>query len=76
MGDPQVTMDVTIRKIRKNGQLFDDLGVPPPTMAPGSWPHLDERYLEGRRRHVLEELLGSRIGDGHPVMGQKVDPYK
>ena len=24
----------------------------------GSWPHLDERYLEGRRRHILEELLG------------------
>eukprot|EP00913_Durusdinium_trenchii_P016523 g15529.t2 len=22
----------------------------------GSWPHLDERYLEGRRRHVLEEF--------------------
>jgi len=21
----------------------------------GSWPHLDERFLEGRRRHVLEE---------------------
>ncbi len=24
----------------------------------GSWPHLDERYLEGRRRHILEEQLG------------------
>jgi len=23
--------------------------------AEGSWPHLDERFLEGRRRHVLEE---------------------
>eukprot|EP00438_Fugacium_kawagutii_P004717 Skav217797 [mRNA] locus=scaffold1782:390069:396176:- [translate_table: standard] len=22
----------------------------------GSWPHLDERYLEGRRRHILEEF--------------------
>jgi len=21
----------------------------------GSWPHLDERFLEGRRRHILEE---------------------
>mmetsp|Transcript_75398 Transcript_75398/g.170680 ORF Transcript_75398/g.170680 Transcript_75398/m.170680 type:complete len:464 (+) Transcript_75398:92-1483(+) len=21
----------------------------------GSWPHIDERFLEGRRRHVLEE---------------------
>lgn len=21
----------------------------------GSWPHLDERFIEGRRRHVLEE---------------------
>eukprot|EP00928_Gymnodinium_smaydae_P065927 TRINITY_DN48_c0_g1_i10.p1 TRINITY_DN48_c0_g1~~TRINITY_DN48_c0_g1_i10.p1 ORF type:complete len:463 (+),score=126.50 TRINITY_DN48_c0_g1_i10:70-1458(+) len=23
--------------------------------AEGSWPHLDERFLEGRRRHILEE---------------------
>jgi len=23
--------------------------------ASGSWPHLDERFLEGRRRHILEE---------------------
>jgi len=23
--------------------------------ANGSWPHLDERFLEGRRRHILEE---------------------
>ncbi|CAE7531236.1 PAG [Symbiodinium natans] len=22
----------------------------------GSWPHLDERFLEGRRRHILEEF--------------------
>merc|ERR1719345_599562 len=21
----------------------------------GSWPHIDERFLEGRRRHILEE---------------------
>eukprot|EP00435_Cladocopium_sp_Y103_P071811 s226_g38.t1 len=32
----------------------------------GSWPHLDERYLEGRRRHVLEERLGGtwKYGNG------------
>jgi len=24
----------------------------------GSWPHLDERFLEGRRRHILEEYNG------------------
>jgi len=24
----------------------------------GSWPHLDERFLEGRRRHILEEYAG------------------
>jgi len=30
----------------------------------GSWPHLDERYLEGRRRHVLEELLGEAVTVG------------
>ena len=29
-----------------------------PATIGGSWPHLDERYLEGRRRHILEELLG------------------
>jgi len=23
--------------------------------AQGSWPHIDERFLEGRRRHILEE---------------------
>jgi len=23
--------------------------------AEGSWPHIDERYIEGRRRHILEE---------------------
>jgi len=23
--------------------------------AGGSWPHIDERFLEGRRRHILEE---------------------
>jgi len=23
--------------------------------AAGSWPHIDERFLEGRRRHILEE---------------------
>jgi len=23
--------------------------------AEGSWPHIDERFLEGRRRHILEE---------------------
>jgi len=27
----------------------------------GSWPHIDERFLEGRRRHVLEEY--GRIDD-------------
>jgi len=29
--------------------------------AEGSWPHLDERFLEGRRRHILEEyaMLGA-----------------
>jgi NADH dehydrogenase FAD-containing subunit len=27
----------------------------------GSWPHLDERFLEGRRRHILEEY--SSIGE-------------
>ncbi len=21
----------------------------------GSWPHIDERFIEGRRRHILEE---------------------
>ena len=29
------------------------------TLCRGSWPHLDERYLEGRRRHILEEHLGT-----------------
>lgn len=24
-------------------------------LSEGSWPHIDERYLEGRRRHILEE---------------------
>eukprot|EP00444_Apocalathium_aciculiferum_P061255 CAMPEP_0183607652 /NCGR_PEP_ID=MMETSP0371-20130417/183567_1 /TAXON_ID=268820 /ORGANISM="Peridinium aciculiferum, Strain PAER-2" /LENGTH=335 /DNA_ID=CAMNT_0025819775 /DNA_START=1 /DNA_END=1005 /DNA_ORIENTATION=- len=27
----------------------------------GSWPHLDERFLEGRRRHIFEEYKA--IGD-------------
>merc|ERR1739847_212496 len=27
----------------------------------GSWPHLDERFLEGRRLHILEEY--GRIGE-------------
>ena len=31
-------------------------------MYPGSWPHLDERYLEGRRRHILEEPFGKGVG--------------
>ena len=26
----------------------------------GSWPHIDERFLEGRRRHIIEEFLGSK----------------
>ena len=29
------------------------------------WKHIDERYLEGRRRHVLEELLGWHSGELH-----------
>jgi len=33
-----------------------------PGMYPGSWPHLDERYLEGRRRHILEEPFGKGVG--------------
>merc|ERR1719361_793654 len=24
----------------------------------GSWPHIDERFFEGRRRHILEEYEG------------------
>ena len=37
----------------------------------GSWPHLDERYLEGRRRHVLEELLGGVGGRKEGALNQK-----
>merc|ERR1712083_792572 len=27
----------------------------------GSWPHLDERFLEGRRRHILEEYGNIKV---------------
>jgi len=27
----------------------------------GSWPHIDERFLEGRRRHCLEEYEGLKV---------------
>eukprot|EP00418_Pyrodinium_bahamense_P018998 CAMPEP_0179123908 /NCGR_PEP_ID=MMETSP0796-20121207/58534_1 /TAXON_ID=73915 /ORGANISM="Pyrodinium bahamense, Strain pbaha01" /LENGTH=504 /DNA_ID=CAMNT_0020822557 /DNA_START=58 /DNA_END=1570 /DNA_ORIENTATION=+ len=27
----------------------------------GSWPHLDERFLEGRRRHIVEEYESIKV---------------
>merc|ERR1711904_432470 len=33
----------------------------------GSWPHIDERFIEGRRRHILEEY--HRIADLNKAKG-------
>jgi len=39
-------------------------------MPEGSWPHIDERFIEGRRRHILEEyeMLGGLNDKGASIL--------